>query len=54
MQRTRIVAALATTMGLALAVSACGSNTTPSAFDVGNCRARLRWRHPEHPVKPAG
>jgi peptide/nickel transport system substrate-binding protein len=31
MQRTRIVAALATTMGLALAVSACGSNTTPSA-----------------------
>jgi peptide/nickel transport system substrate-binding protein len=31
MQRTRIVAVLATTMGLALAVSACGSNTTPSA-----------------------
>jgi len=31
MQRTRIVAALATTMGLALAVSACGTNTTPSA-----------------------
>jgi len=31
MQRTRIVAVLATTMGLALAVSACGTNTTPSA-----------------------
>ncbi len=31
MQRTKIVAVLATTMGLALAVSACGSNTTPSA-----------------------
>ena len=31
MKRTRIVAVLATTMGLALAVSACGSNTTPSA-----------------------
>jgi peptide/nickel transport system substrate-binding protein len=31
MQRTKIVAVLATTMGLALAVSACGTNTTPSA-----------------------